>query len=145
MVIAAATKLKDASWKKRYDKLRQYIKKQRYHFADKSLFSQNYTLSSSHVQMWELYHKEGWAPKDWCFSPVVLEKTRKSLLDSKQIKPVNPKRNQPWTFVGRTDAEAEAPIFWPPIAKTWLIGKDPDAGKDWKQKEKGVAENEMVG
>ena len=91
----------------------------------------------------ELDHKEGWVQKNWCFRTVVLEKTLESPLDCKEIKPVNPKGNQPWTFTGRTDTEA--PIPRPPDAKSWLTGKDPDAGKDWRQKEKGAAENEMVG
>ena len=95
--------------------------------------------------MWELDHKEDWAPKDWYFPTVVLEKTVESPLGSKEIQPVHPKGNQPWIFIGRTDAEAEAPILWPPDAKSWLIGKDPDAGKDWQQEEKRVTENEMVG
>ena len=120
----------------------QCVKKQRHQFADKDLYSQSYGFSSGHVWMWQLDHKEGWALKNWCFWTVVLEKTLESPLDSKQI--VNLKRNQPWTFIGRTDAEAEAPILWPPDAKSWLIGKDPDARKDWRQKEKGVAEKEMV-
>ena len=102
-------------------------------------------FSSSHVQMWELDHKEGWAPKNWFFQIVVLEKTLKSHLHIKEIKPVNPKGNQPWVFIGNTDAEAEAPILWPPDAKSWLIGKDSDAGKNWRQKEKGTTEEEMVG
>ena len=92
----------------------------------------------------ESYHKEGWAPKNWCFSTVVLEKTLESPLDSKEIKPVDPKGNQSWIFAGRTDAEAETPILWPPDAKNWLIGRDPDAGKDWGQEEKGVTDDEMV-
>ena len=100
-------------------------------------------FSSSHVCMWELDHKEGWVPKNWCFLIVVLEKTLESPLDCKEIKPVNPKGNQPWIFIGRTDAEA--PILWSPDSKNQLIGKDPDAGKDWRQKEKGAAEDEMVG
>ena len=87
--------------------------------------------------MWELAHKEGWVPKNWCFWTVVLEKTLESPLDSKEIQPVHPKGNQPWIFIGRTDAEAEAPVLWPPDAKSWLIGKDSDAGKDWRQEEKG--------
>ena len=95
--------------------------------------------------MRELVHKEGWAPKNWCFQTVVLEKTLESPLDRKEIKLVSSKGNQPWIFIGRTDAEAEAPIFWPPDAKNWLIGKDPDAGKDWRQEEKGITEDEMVG
>ena len=116
------------------------LKKQRHHFADKGLYSQSYGLSCSHVWMWELDHKEGWALKDWCFWTVVLEKTLKSPLDIREIKPVNPKGNQPW----RTDVEAEAPILWPPDAKSWLIGKDPDGG-NWRQEEKGETEIEMVG
>ena len=95
--------------------------------------------------MWELEHKEGWGPKNWCFWTVVLEKTLESPLDCKEIQPVHPKGNQSWVFIGRTDAEAEAPIFWPPDAKSWLIGKDPDAGKDWRQEEKGTIEDEVVG
>ena len=85
--------------------------------------------------MWELNHKEGWAPKNRCFWTVVLEKILESLLDSKDIKPVNPKGNQPWMYIEMTDAEAEASILWPPDMKSWLIGKDPDAGKDWGQEE----------
>ena len=90
-------------------------------------------FSSSHVWMWELDHKEGWAPKNWCFWTVVLEKTLESPLDSKEIKSVNPNGNEPWIFTGRTNAEAEAPILQPPDAKNWLVGKDPDGGKDWEQ------------
>ena len=92
-------------------------------------------FSSGHVQMWELDHKEGWAPKNWCFPVVVLEKTPESSFDSKEIQPVHPKGNHSWIFTGRTDAEAL--ILWPPDAKSWLTGKDPDAGKEWGQ-EKGV-------
>ena len=88
--------------------------------------------------MWELDYKERWALKNWCFWTVVLEKTLESPLDCKRIKPVNPKRNQSWIFIGRTDAKAEAPVLWPPDAKSWLTRKDPDAGKDWRQEEKGV-------
>ena len=95
--------------------------------------------------MWELDYKESWVPKNWCFWTVVLEKTLESLLDCKEIQLVHPKGNQSWIFIGRTDAEAEAPILWPPDAKNWLIGKDPDAGEDWRQEEKGTAEDEMVG
>ena len=95
--------------------------------------------------MWELDHKENWVPENWCFWAVVLEKTLESPLDCKEIKPVNPKRNQPWIFIGRTDAEAEATILWPPDANSWLIVKDPDARKDWRQKEKRVTEDEIVG
>ena len=92
--------------------------------------------------MWELDHKEGWELKNWCFWTVVLEKTLESPLDCKEIKPVNPKGNQPWLFIERTDAEAEAPILLPPDAKSWLTGKDPDAGKDWRQENKGMTEDE---
>ena len=120
------------------------VKKQRHHFANKSLYSQNYGFSSSHVQLWELDHKEGRGPKNWCFWTVVLEKTLERPLNCKEIKPVNPKGNQPWLFIGRTGAEVEASILWPPDAKSWLSGKDPDAGKDWRQEEKGMTEDEMV-
>ena len=98
-----------------------------------------------HVWMWKLDHKEGWVPKNWCFRTVFLEKILESLLDCKESQPINPKGNQPWIFIGRTDAEAEAPVLWPPHAKGWLIRKDPDAGKDWKRVEKGMTEDEMVG
>ena len=100
-----------------------HIKNQRYHLADIHPPSQSYGFSSNHVWMWELDHKEGWAPK-----------TLESPLENKEIKPVNPKGNQPWIFIGRTDVEAEAPMLWLPDVKSWLIGKDPDAGKDWRQK-----------
>jgi len=102
-------------------------------------------LSGSHVWMWELNNRKGWVPKNWCFWTVVLEKTLESPLDCKEIKPVNPRGNQPWIFIGRTDAEAEAPMVWPPDVKKQLIGKDPDAGKDWRQEEGGKTEDEMVG
>ena len=97
-----------------------------------------------YVRMWELDHKEGWVLKSWCFQAVMLEKTLESPLDCKEIKPVNPKGNQPWMFIGRTDAEDEAPVLWPPDAESQLIGKDPDAGKDWRQEEKGMTEDEIV-
>ena len=112
---------------------------------DKGPYSQSYGFSSSHVQMWELDHKESWASKNLCFWTVVLEKILESPLDSKEIKPANPKGNQSWIFIGRTDAEAEAPILWPPDAKSQLIGKDPDAMKDWGHEEKRATEDEMVG
>ena len=115
------------------------------HFADKGPYSQNYGFSNSHVQMWELDHKEGWELKNWCFLIVVLEKTLESLLDSKEIQPVNTKGNQSWIFIGRTGAEAEAPVLGSPVVKSWLIGKDPDAGKDRGQEEKGTTEDKMVG
>ena len=95
--------------------------------------------------MWELDHKESWAPRNWCFWTVMLEKTRESPLDCKEIQPVHPKGDQSWVFIGRTDVEAETPILWPPDGKSWLIWKDPDAGKDWGQEEKGPTEDEMVG
>ena len=109
------------------------------------LYSQSYSLSCSHVQMRQLGHKEGCTSNNWSFRIVVLEKILESPSDSKEIKPVNPKGTQPWIFIRRTDAEAEAPILWPPDAKSWLIGKDPDAGKDWGQEEKEATEDEMVG
>ena len=141
----AAMKLKDAcSLEESYDQPRHHIKKQRHYFFNKGPFSQSYGFSSSHVQLWELDHKESWAPKNWCFWTVVLEKTLESPLDCKEIKPVNPKGNQSWIFIERTNAEAETPILWPPDVKNWLMGKDPDAGKDWRWEEKGTTENEMV-
>ena len=122
-----------APWKNSYDKHRQHIKKQTHYFADKGSPSQSYGFSSSHVWMWELNHKEGWVLKNWCFWTMVLEKALESSLDYKEIKPVHPKGNQSWISIGRTDAEAEPPILWPPDAKRWLIRKDPDAGKDLRQ------------
>ena len=98
-----------------------------------------------HVWMWELDYKESWAPENWCFWTVVLEKTLESPLDCKEIQPVHSKGDKSCVFIGKTDAKAETPILWPPDAKNWLIGKDPDAGKDWRQEEKGTTEDEMVG
>ena len=121
-------------WKESYDQPRQHIKKQTHYFTNKGLSSQSYGFSSSHEQMWELENKEGWPLKNWCFWAVVLEKTLKSPLDCKEIKPVNSKENQPWIFIGRTDTEV--PILWPPDAKSWFTGKDPNAGKNRRQKEK---------
>ena len=121
------------------------IFKSKDYFADKGLYSQSYGFSSSYVWMWQLTLKEGWTQKNWCFWTVVLEKALESPLDCKEIKPVNPKGNQSWIFIGRIDAEAEASILWPPDAKTWLIAKDPDAGQDWSQEEKGATEDETVG
>ena len=135
-------KLKDMPCKESYDKPQQHIKKQKHHFADNGPYSKTYGVSSSYVQMWELDHKEGWAPKNWCFWIMLLE-TLESPLDSKMIKPVNSKGNQPWISIARTDAEA--PILCPPDAKNWLIGKDPDDGKDWRQEEKEMTEDDMVG
>ena len=107
-----------------------FLDKLRHHFANKGSYKEGYGLSSSHVCTWELDHKEGRAPKKWCFQTVVLEKILESPWDSREIKPINPKGNQCWIFIGRADAEAEAPILWPPDVKRWLIGKDSDAGKD---------------
>ena len=106
--------------------------------------SQSYGFSSGRVWMWELDYKESWAPKNWCFWTVVLEKTFENPLDCKEIQPVHPKGNQSWIVIRRTDAEAEAPILGPPDAKSWLIGKDPEAGIDWRQEEKGMTEDEML-
>ena len=113
--------------------------------ANKGPSSQSYGFSSSHVWMWEVDHKESWALKNWCFWTVVLGKTLESPLDCKEIQPVNPQGNQSWIFTGKTDAEVEAPILWPPDVKNWLSGKDPHTGKDWRQEEKGVTEDEMAG
>ena len=132
-------------WKKSYDKPRQHTKRQRHHFADKGLYNQRYGFSRSHIQMWELGHKEGWAPKNWCFQIVVLEKTFEHPLKSNDSKPDNLKGNQPWIFIGRTEAEAEAPILWLLDVKSQLFGKDPDVGKDWIWEEKWMTECDMVG
>ena len=121
------------------------LKKQKHYTANKGPSSQGYGFSGGHVWMWELDYKESWALKNWCFWTVVLNKTLESPLDCKEIQPVHPKRDRSWVFIGRTDVEAETPILWPPDAKSWLIGKDPDAGKDWGQEEKGMTEDEMVG
>ena len=129
--------------KKRYDQPNSMLKS-RHYFANKGPSSQSFGFSSSHVWMWELDYKESWALKNWFFWTVVLEKTLESPLDCQEIQPVHPKGNQFWIFIGRTDAEAGPPILWPPDEKNWLIGKDPDAGKDWGQ-EKGMTEDEMVG
>ena len=133
-----------APWKRSYEEIKRHIKKQRHYFANKGPSSQSCDFSSSHVWMWELDHHEGWVLKNWRFWTVVLEKTLESPLDCKEIKPVNPKRNQSWVFIGRTYAEAKTAI----LLATWceeLIWKDPDAGKDWRWEEKSTAEYEMVG
>ena len=127
-----------------YDQPRQHIQKQRHYFANKGPSSQGYGFSSGHVWMWELDCEEGWVLKNWCFWTVVLEKILESPLDCKEIQPVHSKGDQSWVFFGRTDAKAETPILWPPHAKSWLIGKDPDAGRNWGQ-EKGTTEDEMAG
>ena len=119
------------------------IKKQRHYFANKDLYSQSCYFSSSHVWIWELDCKEGWVPKNWCFQTVVL-KALESPWDCKEIKPLNSKGNQPWIFIGGTDAEAEAPILWRPDSKSWLIEKDPDVRKDWRQEEMEMTEDEIV-
>ena len=132
-------------WKKSYDQPRQHIKKQRHYFVNKGPPIQGYGFSSSHVWMWQLDYKESRGPKNWCFWTVVLEKTLESPLDCKEIQPVHPKENQSWILIGRTDVEAETPTLWAPDVKSWLTGKDPDAGKDWRWEEKGTTEDEMVG
>ena len=140
MVVTAAMKFKDAApWKKSNDKHKQHIKKQRHYFVNKGLSSQGYGFSSSHVWMC--------MQKNWFFWTAVLEKTLESPLDCKeiQLKEIHPKGDQSWVFIGRTDVEAETPILWPPNAKSWLIWKGPDAGKDWRQEDKGMTEDEMVG
>ena len=120
------------------------LKNQKHYFANRGPSNQRYGFSRSHVRMWELDHKENWALKNWCFWTVMSKKTLESPLYCKEIKPVNPKGNQSWILTERTEANAEAPILWPPDAKNWPTGKDPDTGKDWKQ-EKGTTEDEMVG
>ena len=121
------------------------ILKSRHYFVNKVPSSQGYGFSSSHVWMWELDYKESWPLKNWCFWTLVLEKTLESPLDIKVMKPVHPKGDQSWVFIGRTDAEAETPILWPSDVKSWLICKAPEAGKDWGQEEKEATEDEMVG
>ena len=129
------TEIKAMKWKDAYS-LEEVmtnldsILKSRHYLANKGPSSQSYGFSSSHVWMWELHYKESWESKNWCFWTVVLEKTLENPLDCKEIQPVHPKGNQSWIFIGRTDAEAETPIFWPPDVKSWLIWKDSDAGKD---------------
>ena len=138
-MVTAAVKLIDASsLEEKLTNLDCMWKKQRYHLLDKGPYNQSYGFSSGHVWMWELDHKESWALKNWNFQTVVLKTTLESLLDSKEIKPVNPKENQPRIFIGRIDAEAEASVLWPPDMKSQLTGKDPEAGKDWGQEEKGI-------
>ena len=142
-MMTAAMKLKDT-----YSlevKLWQHIKKQRHYFVNKGPSSQGYGFSCSHVWMWELDYKESWASKNWCFWTVVLERTLESPLDCKEIQPVHPKWDQSWVLIGRTDVEAETPVLWPPDTKSWLIWKDPDAGKDWGQEETVKTEDEIVG
>ena len=130
--------------KKSYDQPRQHIKKQRHYFAKKGPSSQSYGFPCGHVRMWELDCKESWAPKNWCFWTVVLEKTLESPLDCKEIQPVHSEGDQPWDFFGRNGAKAETPILWLLHAKSWLLGKDSDAGRDWGQEEMGTTEDEMA-
>ena len=133
-MVIADRKLKDlAPWKKSFDQPRQHIQKQRHQFADKGPSSQSYGFSSSNVWIWELEYKESWAPKNWGFWTVVLEKTLESPLDSEEIQSVHPKGNQSWIFIGRIDVEAETPVLWPSNAKNWLVWKDLDDGNDWTQ------------
>ena len=132
-------------WKESYDQPRQHIKNQRHNLPTKVSLVQGYGFSGGHVWMWELDSKEGWTLKNWCFWTVVLEKTLESPLDCKEIQPVHPKGDQSWVFIVRTDVEAETPIRWPPDAESWLIWKYTDAGKHWRQEEKGLTEDEMVG
>ena len=127
-------------WKKSYDQPTQPIKNQRQYSANKSLSTQIFGFSSSHVWMWQLDYRANWTPKNWFFWTVVLEKTLVSPLDCSENQPVHPKGNQSWIYIGRTDVEAETPIFWQPDVKNSLIWKDPDAGKDWRQEETGMAE-----
>ena len=124
-------------WKESYDQPRQHITKQRHYFANKGPSSQGYGFSSSHVWMWELDYKDSWAPTNWCFWTVVLEKTLESPLDCKEIQPGHPKGDQCWIFIGRTDFVAETLILWPPDVKSWFIWKDPDAAKDGGRRRRG--------
>ena len=144
-MVIAAMKLKGTfSLKEGYDQPRRHIKKQRHYFANKDTSSQGYGFSSGRVWMWELDCEDRWASKNWCYWTAVLEKTLESPLDWKDIQQVHPK-DQSWVFIRRTNAEAETLILWPPYAKSWLIWKDPYAGKDWGQEEQGMIEDEMVG
>jgi len=132
-------------WKESYDQPWLHIQKHRHYFANKGLSSQGYGFSCGHVWMWELDCEESWVWKNWCFWIVVLEKTLDSPLDSMEIQPVHPKGDKPWYFFGGNDAKAETSILWPLHAKSWLTGKDSDAGRDWRHEEKGMTEDEMAG
>ena len=145
MVIAAMNLKMLTPWKESYDQPRQHVQKQRHYFANKGPSSQIFGFSSSHIWKWELDYKESWAPKNWCFWTVVLEKMLESALGCKEIQPTNPKGNLSWIFIGRPDAEAETLILWPPDKKNWLIGKHCNAGKNWRQEKKGMTEDEIVG
>ena len=145
LTMTAAMKLKDACSLESYDKPRQHIKKQRHHFVNEGLYGQSYGFSSSHIWVWELDHKEDWVQKNWYFPIVALEKTVESPLACREIEPVNPKGNQPWIVIGRTVAKAEAPILGHLMQRAHsLEKKNPESGKDWRQKERGTAEVEMV-
>ena len=134
-----------APWKKNYDQPGQHIQKQRHYFANKNPSSQGYGFSSSHLWIWKLDYKESWALKTDAFQLWCWRKLLRVTWTARRSKPVHPKGNQHWIFIGRTDAEAETPILWPPVGKNWLIGKDLDAGKEWRREEKGTTEDEMVG
>ena len=145
-MVTAAMKLKDTLLgRKAMTYLDNILKSWDIYSTNNGLNSQSHGFSSSHIWMWELDHKEGWVLKNWCFKSVVLEKTLESPLDCKEIQPVHLEGNQSWIFIGGLDVEAETPIFWPPAVKNWLSGKDPDAGKNWRQEEKRMSEDEMIG
>ena len=144
-MVTAAMKLKDAcSLEEKLWPSRQHIKKERHYFADKGSSSQSYGFSSGHVWMWELDCDKSWAPKNWCFWTVVLEKILESPLDCKEIQPVHSEADQSWVFIGRNDVKAETPELWPPHTKSWLIRKNSDARRDWGQEEKGTTEDDMA-
>ena len=132
-------------WKESYDQTRQHIKKQRHYFINIVRPCLVKAMVFPVIGMWELDFKESWAPRNWCFWTVVLEKTLENTLDCKEIQAVQSKGEQAWVFIGRTNVEAETQILWAPDAKSWLIWKDPDAEKDWHQEEKGMTEDEMIG
>ena len=134
-----------APWKKSYDQLRQHIKKQRHYFANKGLYNQGYGFSSGHVWIWQLDYKKKLSTKELMLLNCGVGGDSWESLGLQEIQLVHPKGDQSWVFIGKTDVEAETPILWPPHVKSWLFGKDPDAGKDWRQEEKGTTEDEMAG
>ena len=134
-----------ASWQESCDKPRQCVEKQRHCSADRGPYNQGYSLHRGHIRLWNMDSEEGRGPKNWCLQTVVLEKTLESPLDSKEIKPVNLKGNQPWILIGMTDGDAEARVFWLSDANSWIIEKVPDAGKDLEQKGKRASEDKMAG
>ena len=145
-MVIAAMKLKDTySLEGKLWPTQTAIQNQRHYFVNKVPSSQGFGFSNGHVRVWELDYKESWLPTNWCFWTVVLEKTLESPLDCKKIQPIHPKGDQSWVFIGRTDVEAGSPILWPPNAKSLLIWKDPDAGKNWGQEEKGMIEDVIFG